>query len=394
MKKHFDIIICGGGCAGLSLVRSLIQAQLPYNVLVLEKQQEQLPNKTWCFWHPDNFGYNCARQVAWQNLVFKTERVTKTQRIDPLVYHHIDAAHFNEEVKALIATAPNVHLAYEAVQNIQQGTGQAQVQTQDHTYTAQWVFDSRPVRPPAKPGQYHLLQHFVGWTIETTEPMFDPTECTLMDFSVPQEHGAEFFYVLPFSPTKALVEYTLFSPSTLPGPRYQKALEAYIGQQIGAKHYTVVQKEQGVIPMTNYPFKYYASPNVFKIGTAGGFTKPTTGYTFRQCQLKAQAIAHSFAQTGKPPLHFKTKARYHFYDQLLLNLIEQEPQQIKPIFQALFKNNSFKNILTFLDEEASFFTDISIFLKIPWPPFLRALYRHYLAPAPKPLAPASNPNIA
>ena len=60
-----------------------------------------------------------------------------------------------------------------------------------------------------------LLQHFKGWVIETGKPFFNPAEATMMDFRVHQQHGTTFAYVLPFSTTSALVEYTLFTKELL-----------------------------------------------------------------------------------------------------------------------------------------------------------------------------------
>ena len=73
--------------------------------------------------------------------------------------------------------------------------------------------------------QYWLLQHFKGWYIETKQACFQPDSATLMDFRAEQNRGTAFFYVLPFSATKALVEYTLFSPNLLAENEYDEALK-------------------------------------------------------------------------------------------------------------------------------------------------------------------------
>ena len=56
-----------------------------------------------------------------------------------------------------------------------------------------------------QPEKYrYLLQHFVGWEIETKNDVFDPATVEFMDFRGPQHHEARFMYVLPFAPRKAL----------------------------------------------------------------------------------------------------------------------------------------------------------------------------------------------
>ena len=76
------------------------------------------------------------------------------------------------------------------------------------------VFNSIYEPHDATPKTIRLLQHFKGWVIETNEPSFDPNKATMMDFRVSQQHGTTFAYVLPFSATSALVEYTLFHEGT------------------------------------------------------------------------------------------------------------------------------------------------------------------------------------
>ena len=51
--------------------------------------------------------------------------------------------------------------------------------------------------------------------------------------------------------------------------------------------------------------------------------------------------------------------RFSFYDRLLLLILSKKPSQGKFIFQSLFKNNSTKEILNFLDEKSTFFKDLN-----------------------------------
>ena len=51
---------------------------------------------------------------------------------------------------------------------------------------------------------------FLSQEIEVDRPVFDDSTAILMDFD-DQSHGMHFIYLLPFSPTRALVESNLFS---------------------------------------------------------------------------------------------------------------------------------------------------------------------------------------
>ena len=111
------------------------------------------------------------------------------------------------------------------------------------------------------------------------------------------------------------------------------------------------------------------------LGTAGGCTKASTGYTFSRIQEQAQAILTSLKENGSPVYQRKHKRRFHFYDTLLLNIIKYRPDILPRIFLALFEQNPPEKVLKFLDEKTQLLEEAQIFLKLPWPPFFAAIYR-------------------
>ena len=88
-----------------------------------------------------------------------------------------------------------------------------------------------------------------------------------MDFTVDQSEGTTFMYVMPTSPTTALVEYTLFTPNILEEKKYDKAITDYIHKTYGSIDYEVTHQEFGKIPMTNYSFAG-GNGNLINIGVA------------------------------------------------------------------------------------------------------------------------------
>ncbi len=144
-----------------------------------------------------------------------------------------------------------------------------------------------------------LQQHFIGWFIKTKKPIFDSDQATYMDFSIPQNGNTRFMYVLPTSVNEALVEYTLFSEHLLPKTEYETAIRDYLAKDLGCSDYEIVETEMGSIPMTAYDFKEHHTKNIRFIGTAGGWAKPSTGYTFKSTAKKIpKLVAH--IKTGKP----------------------------------------------------------------------------------------------
>jgi len=126
--------------------------------------------------------------------------------------------------------------------------------------------------------------------------------------------------------------------------------------------------------MTDYAFPKASGAYIHHIDTAGGLTKPTTGYTFRNVQIDSQQIVSSL-KSGTDLDRKPVKARFRFYDRLLLGIIDQEPHKVKKIMDRLFQRNHFPRILRFLDEESSLLDEIRIFCSIPWVPFLKQLFR-------------------
>jgi lycopene beta-cyclase len=236
------------------------------------------------------------------------------------------------------------------------------------------VFDSRPDLSEAKNSRFPLLlQHFVGWTIETDVDVFDAGAATFMDFSVPQNGNTRFMYVLPESPRKALVEYTLFSEKLLEEPEYENAIDAYL-KKAGIVHYTIPEKEKGAIPMTVFPFWKGNSKNVAHIGSAGGWTKASTGFTFRNT-VKLSAKLSRFLKTETDLRKFHRPNRFRFYDRLLLDVLHRHNEKGAVIFASMFKNSDPKLVLKFLDEETTVAEDLRIIWSCPKGLFIAACFR-------------------
>jgi lycopene beta-cyclase len=238
---------------------------------------------------------------------------------------------------------------------------------------ADYIFNSILFEKPVlKKGEYYLLQHFKGWIIETEKPVFDPGQATLMDFRVSQEQGTTFVYVMPFLTTKALVEYTLFSEKLLEPTKYNEALKNYIDNFLDADVYRIVEEEFGVIPMTNHKFPA-VNGRIVNIGTAGGQTKASSGYTFRFIQRHSARIVNSLIEKNNPFIAISRESgRFRFYDSTLLYILKHNKLPGDKIFTGLFKKNKPRQVLRFLDNESSLSDELKIISSLPTWPFLKA----------------------
>lgn len=375
----YDYVFTGAGCAGLSLLVQLQEAGLLKNksVLVIDRDSKATNDRTWCFWEKRPGPFEAVVYRRWQNLDFYASDFAAPLSIAPYNYKLIRGIDFYQYCFRKLEAVPGIHWLNAGVEAVRpQGTG-AEVQAGGQVYRGQYVFNSivPPQRPPLGGHQYWLLQHFKGWFVETPDDRFDPSNATLMDFRVGQEQGCTFVYVLPFSKRRALVEYTLFSPELLAPEAYDRALDAYLKQYLRIDRYSVTDTEFGVIPMTNVAFPV-RNGAICNIGTAGGYTKGSSGYTFRFIQKKAAQIVASLRAHGHPFADVADPARFAFYDSVLLHILNHRQLPGDRIFSRLFRKNKADAVLKFLDNETSFAEEVRVMGSMPSLLFSKAAIEH------------------
>ncbi|HMO31522.1 MAG TPA: lycopene cyclase family protein [Lacibacter sp.] len=366
---HYDIIITGGGAAGRILLHFLSAEDYFRNwrILVLESGN-RIHEKTWCFWKKDTHPFEHLICKEWTDLSFAGTGYAKSENIAPYSYCCIRGADFDNYFNQQFFPAhPNVTLVNDTVVRTTQHNDGWTVQTSTGCYTGSQVISNL-----AAAGQNNrLLQHFFGWFIEYDTPVFDPGKAVLMDFSTVHGDNFCFYYVLPFSEKKALVECTYYSGSTLPEATYTAQLDAYILKQYGPG-FRRLQTERGAIPLIEEAPSVVAPDGSLAIGQSAGMIKASTGYAFQRMTEDARLLA---ASIGKTQQRRRRHNRFRFYDRLLLSIIREEPAKAVAIFQRLFEHRRISEILTFLDEDSCLRDEIKIFSQLPWWPFLKRIHK-------------------
>ncbi len=374
-QDPFDYIIAGGGCAGLSLAYHMLQTPLQEKrILLIDKDNKTTNDRTWCFWEKEPGPFEEIVYKKWKNLYFYGEGFSKLLNISPYQYKMIRGIDFYQFVKEQISKFENLQVLHRHVQKIEDTSEGGKVTLDGKTYTADLIFNSIPQKNRTNNDHYyHLLQHFKGWVIQVGQSAFSPGEATLMDFRIEQYDDTRFVYVLPIDEKTALVEYTVFSPNVLGQEVYEQALKSYVSDFLKIETYKIIHTEFGVIPMTNQPFLPKHGKHIINMGTAGGQTKPSTGYTFTRIQQHTQQIVKDLLD-GKQPLRDKGFAnnRFWWYDSILLNVLLKNRSKGKHIFTSLFKSNAAPTILEFLDEKTNVFQELKITNTVPRLPFLKA----------------------
>lgn len=366
--SHYDIIMAGGGAASRILLY-FMRLQPGFDqlrILVLEAEN-RIAEKTWCFWTQQQHPFEHLIRKQWDELEFKASDYTVHESINPYRYCCIHGADFNRYFNTDFFPAyPNITLLQQKILSAEQSNSNWTVVTEQHAFTCARLVSNAPVEYPGKP----MLQHFHGWFIEYNHDVFDENRALLMDFALPGNNQFCFFYVLPFSSRKALVECTYYSADPFEESSYEQEIHHYLLKRFG-KDFTIYHKERGAIPLQLLTEKSAPPSALIAIGQSAGMIKPSTGYAFQRMVEDSKLLAASLH--NEQPTRRQRHSRFRFYDRLLLSIIKEEPGRAVSIFQQLFTKSSMKSILTFLDENSTLAEEAKLFSKLPWWPFLKRI---------------------
>lgn len=293
---------------------------------------------------------------------------------------------YDRAVLDLASTMPNVRFVAQDVVDIRDEPTGGVVELPEGDLRAPVVFQSTRLSPDDRtaPVRHPLRQHFGGWEVRTERPVFEPQVVTLMDFDTDQFDGTTFFYVLPEAPDRALVEHTMFSLNARDAAFHDDQVRAHL-DRLGAGEVAVTRTEHGSIPMEDRLLHQRWGDHVWNLGTVGGMTKPTTGYTFQRIHAHTRHLVDTWATDGVPSPMPRAPGRYRFADRTLLHILHHHPERGRPIFERLFRTSAVDDVLTFLDEDSSLGQDARMIARLPWPPFLQAAARELAASAVTPL---------
>ena len=380
MLQHqsYDFVFLGAGCASLSIIMRMLENGkfADKRILLIDKAAKTENDRTWCYWEKEEGFFEPVVNKKWDTISFYSDDYCADMDIAPYRYKMIKGIDFYGYCFNAISQYSSVETVYTNVESFSKSGNKLSlvINGKSIVIDAGVVFNSI-IRPAEKDGKHiELLQHFKGWVIETDHDVFNPAVATMMDFRVPQDKGTTFFFFFQDNKRMAIVEYTLFTKELLQPHEYENCLYIYISSFLGITDFRLKEEEIGVIPMSSRRFNFEEN-GIYNIGTAGGQTKASSGYTFQFIQKQSDQIVDALVAEKELRTISLSPGRFRFYDKVLLHILYYNKLPGDKIFSRLFKRNKPQQVLKFLDNETSLAEELKIISTLPMMPFLLAAMR-------------------
>jgi lycopene beta-cyclase len=222
------------------------------------------------------------------------------------------------------------------------------VLTDDGVLRARWVFDSAcgldPVFP--SPRRPQAVLSGTGIVAEADGPAFDPATATLFD----PLNEASFAYVLPLSPTRALVESASFGPTGI--GKDQEPLLRYLRSKHPGTTFSVSHAEYGEIPLGFAP-RRTSGPRHVLLGTKRGLVKPSAGYGVVRIARESERLARLLRRRRRLPPSRRSPLPWWPLDAGFVRLAAQDPRLPMALLGRVMGAIPLAESLGFIDEGIS-----------------------------------------
>ncbi|GAA4318835.1 lycopene cyclase family protein [Pontixanthobacter gangjinensis] len=366
--------IVGGGLAGLQLAYRISNDVFfkGKKIIIIDPSDKTDNDKTWCFWEENMGSWDHLVHKSWQMGRFISSETEEILNLEPYSYKMLKSLDFYNFIRKKLERSEDISFVKDEIEKIDQVTRTAI--GRKGNYTATHFFDSRPPEEYKQDEKSAVIyQHFKGWEIETEKEHFDESLFTMMDYRIKYKDSTSFTYVLPLSKNKALVEFTFFTPFLVEDKEYDIYLEKYLSQILKIENYKITETEKGMIPMTDFDFHSENTDYLTRIGTAGGWVKASSGYSFKNTEKKIEQLIQNIKSSRRPSYGLQNN-KFRKYDAIFLDVLEKRNDLGESLFTKFYTKNSIQDIFRFLDEETSFSEDLKIMLSLFHPQFLKSFF--------------------
>jgi lycopene beta-cyclase len=372
MMLEADLIILGGGCAGLSLAARLTRQQKPLRFIVVEPRSHYEEDRTWCGWRvaPHVFSDCCVAE--WKQWRIITPQGPLLLGSEQYPYEMVRSSLFYEKAVAMLAASTTSHLLQNARATSVEDTGEAVIVGLDdgRSLTAPFVVDTRPDGRLVLQSPW-LWQNFVGYVVQVQPSAHSALDAipTLMEFQRPGPSVAQFMYVLPMHAGCYLCECTRFSTIRGEQEDLEAALGAWLDRNAGPG-WLLHRRESGSLPMA--PPGRQPGGRIIAAGTRGGSMRASTGYAFHRIQRWADACADALLTSGRPIPPQRNRV-LDAMDLLFLEVLQQPSTSAADVLSLLFRSAPPDPLVRFLSGIPRGTDFWPIVRGLPWAKFMAAM---------------------
>ncbi|MAI85410.1 MAG: hypothetical protein CMM91_10860 [Rickettsiales bacterium] len=356
--KSFDIIIIGSGLSGLSLTIELLK-KTDKTVLILEKKKKLVRDKNFCFWNSPKNSFTNQCDTIWKKIKIKEQDRTIIKSHKDFYYCHLSSSTFYNNCLNTIKKNKNVSILFnQKIKSVISKKNHVIVDSNNKAFSSNLLFDSRP----KKFVKYKLLQHFYGIEVTSKSNIFDENEVTLMDLK-PDKMKTHFFYILPFTKNKALIESTYFSNNIYPKKKYKFEIFNYLKKNYPGEVFKLGFEEYGVIPMHKIPESVSKCSKIINIGTSANWIRMSTGYSFQNSFINSQILVNKIIKKKK--IKIEEKKITNFLDNIFCIFLSNFPEKTNVTFFNFFLKNKLDTIVRFLTDSYTYKDMFKIIFSLP-----------------------------
>lgn len=335
------LVLVGAGLASALIAMRLSHQGNGPPIVMIEGTSRPFGEHTWSFHHADVE----AADLTWLKPMMAHSWQGQSVRFQNLTRHLAAgyASLTSGSVAEAIAACPNVELRASA--RVASISADSVTLADGSSVDAACVIDCRGYQP--SPALVLGYQKFVGLEVELEAPhgLVDPV---IMDASVDQRDGYRFVYLLPFSPTRILIEDTRYSDG---GALDLQAIAADVSRYAEAQGWSirqVVREENGVLPIAlAHDFERFWADRPVDVPQAGmraGLFHPTTGYSLPEAVRVANLVGSNWpigsaALARKIQDHAKARHRQQSFYRLLNRMLFRaaRPDKRHLVLQRFYK---------------------------------------------------------
>ena len=273
VSMNYEIAIIGGGNAGLSLAKQLIEKNLSNNIIIIEPIEAIEKKANWCSWQ-ENRAIDLSDDSIkglWDEWRIIDSQSYVHHRSSKYKYICRDAATYLNNIETYLQNN-GVRILRDKAVNVSKNNNNKIILCNSETIHACHIYDSRA----PEIDDTALKQHFVGIEYELEKDVLIDKYATLMDFTGSQEAGLHFIYALPLSASRVFVESTVISKQLNASAWYEDQITGWLECR-GMKTNQILSRESGVIAQEQIRI---TNQITHRIGAGGGATRLATGYAF------------------------------------------------------------------------------------------------------------------